>query len=75
MTAPTNTAEPANTRVLWVTGAGSGMGRAAAVAAAPGRRVAVSGRRTEPLAETAALTASAVLTGSPRTAGSVAGVR
>ena len=42
-------------RVLWVTGAGSGMGRAAAVAAAPGRRVALSGRRAEPLAETAAL--------------------
>jgi NADP-dependent 3-hydroxy acid dehydrogenase YdfG len=41
-------------RVLWVTGAGSGMGRAAAVAAAPGRRVALSGRRPEPLAETAA---------------------
>jgi NADP-dependent 3-hydroxy acid dehydrogenase YdfG len=42
-------------RVLWVTGAGSGMGRAAAVAAAPGRRVALSGRRAGPLAETAAL--------------------
>ena len=39
--------------VLWVTGAGSGMGRAAAVAAAPGRRVALSGRREQPLAETA----------------------
>lgn len=33
-------------RVLWVTGAGSGMGRAAAIAAgATGRRVALSGRR------------------------------
>lgn len=42
-------------RVLWVTGAGSGMGRAAAVAVAPGRRVALSGRRPEPLQETAAL--------------------
>jgi NADP-dependent 3-hydroxy acid dehydrogenase YdfG len=43
-------------RVLWVTGAGSGMGRAAAVAAAGrGWRVALSGRRTEPLAETARL--------------------
>lgn len=42
-------------RVLWVTGAGSGMGRAAAVAAAAGRRVALSGRRPEPLAETAGL--------------------
>ena len=43
------------TRALWVTGAGSGMGRAAAVAAAPGRRVALSGRRPEPLTETAEL--------------------
>lgn len=42
-------------RVLWVTGAGSGMGRAAAVAAAAGRRVALSGRRHEPLLETARL--------------------
>lgn len=37
-------------RVLWVTGAGSGMGRAAAVAAgAGGRRVALSGRRRDTL--------------------------
>jgi NADP-dependent 3-hydroxy acid dehydrogenase YdfG len=42
-------------KVLWVTGAGSGMGRAAAIAAAPGRRVALSGRRFDPLVETAAL--------------------
>ena len=43
-------------RVLWVTGAGSGMGRAAAVAAAGRRwRVALSGRRIEALAETARL--------------------
>ncbi|MGI3784729.1 MAG: SDR family NAD(P)-dependent oxidoreductase, partial [Janthinobacterium lividum] len=43
-------------RVLWVTGAGSGMGRASAVAAARGgRRVALSGRREDALAETAAL--------------------
>jgi NADP-dependent 3-hydroxy acid dehydrogenase YdfG len=43
-------------RVLWVTGAGSGMGRAAAVAAAGrGWRVALSGRRVEPLQETARL--------------------
>ncbi|HYI57285.1 MAG TPA: SDR family NAD(P)-dependent oxidoreductase [Microlunatus sp.] len=41
--------------VLWVTGAGSGMGRAAAVAAAAGRRVALSGRREELLTETAAM--------------------
>jgi NADP-dependent 3-hydroxy acid dehydrogenase YdfG len=43
-------------RVLWVTGAGSGIGRAAAVAAAAaGGRVALSGRRPAPLAETARL--------------------
>ncbi|GAA4196062.1 SDR family NAD(P)-dependent oxidoreductase [Microbacterium oryzae] len=42
-------------RVLWVTGAGSGMGRAAAIAAGTsGWRVAVSGRRADALAETAA---------------------
>ena len=41
-------------RVLWVTGAGSGMGRAAAVAAADrGWRVALSGRRARALQETA----------------------
>jgi NADP-dependent 3-hydroxy acid dehydrogenase YdfG len=42
-------------RVLWVTGAGSGMGRAAAVAVASGRRVALSGRRLQPLQESAVL--------------------
>lgn len=42
-------------RTLWVTGAGSGMGRAAAAAAAPGRQIALSGRRPEPLHETAEL--------------------
>jgi NADP-dependent 3-hydroxy acid dehydrogenase YdfG len=43
----------ASGRVLWVTGAGSGMGRAAAVAAARGgRRVALSGRREDALTET-----------------------
>lgn len=42
-------------RVLWVTGAGSGMGRAAAMAAADGWRVALSGRRSGPLDETADL--------------------
>jgi NADP-dependent 3-hydroxy acid dehydrogenase YdfG len=47
-------------RVLWVIGAGSGMGRAAAVAAASSvRRVALSGRRPEPLAETARLVTEA----------------
>jgi NADP-dependent 3-hydroxy acid dehydrogenase YdfG len=45
-------------RVLWVTGAGSGMGRATAVAAAAcGWRVALSGRRAEALDETARLVA------------------
>lgn len=47
-------------RLLWVTGAGSGMGRAAAVAAATrGWRVALSGRRAEALAETARTVQSA----------------
>ena len=46
--------------MLWVTGAGSGMGRASAVAAArTGRRVALSGRREDALAETAQLVAEA----------------
>lgn len=41
-------------RVVWVTGAGSGMGRASAVAAgASGRRVALSGRRADALEQTA----------------------
>ena len=45
-------------RVLWVTGAGSGIGRAAAVAAAAsGSRVVLSGRRPGPLNETARLVA------------------
>ena len=45
-------------RVLWVTGAGSGIGRAAAVAAAAsGSRVVLSGRRPGPLTETARLVA------------------
>lgn len=42
-------------RVLWVTGAGSGMGRAAAVAMASDRRVALTGRREEALTQTARL--------------------
>jgi NADP-dependent 3-hydroxy acid dehydrogenase YdfG len=47
-------------RVLWVTGAGSGIGRAAAVAgAASAGRVALSGRRVDPLAETARLVTEA----------------
>ncbi len=46
--------ESTSSQVVWITGAGSGMGRAAAVVAAPGNRVALSGRRTEALDETAA---------------------
>ena len=47
-------------RVVWVTGAGSGIGRAAALAgAASGSRVALSGRRVDPLTETARLVAEA----------------
>ncbi len=49
----------ADSRVLWVTGAGSGMGRAAAIAAGAGRRVALSGRRADRLEETARLVESA----------------
>ena len=45
----------ADSRVLWVTGAGSGMGRSAAVAAAADRRVVLSGRRLDRLEETARL--------------------
>jgi len=46
-------------RLLWVTGAGSGMGRAAALsAAANGYRVALSGRREDALDETAATISS-----------------
>ncbi|MFD0484440.1 SDR family oxidoreductase [Kineococcus sp. GCM10028916] len=41
-------------RVLWITGAGSGMGRAVALsAAAAGWTVALSGRRAQPLQDTA----------------------
>ncbi|WP_431278576.1 SDR family oxidoreductase [Leifsonia poae] len=44
----------ADARVVWVTGAGSGIGQAAAIAAADaGWRVALSGRRVEALDETA----------------------
>ena len=47
-------------RVVWLTGAGSGMGRAAAVAlGSRGRRVALSGRRPDALAETARLVTDA----------------
>lgn len=45
-----------STRVVWITGAGSGIGRASALAAASaGFRVVLSGRREEQLRETAAL--------------------
>lgn len=46
-------------RTVWVTGAGSGMGRAAAIAAAAGARVALSGRREDALSETAKLVENA----------------
>jgi NADP-dependent 3-hydroxy acid dehydrogenase YdfG len=46
-------------KVAWVTGAGTGIGRATAVALANnGARVVLSGRRTETLEETAAITDS-----------------
>ena len=46
----------AATNVVWVSGAGSGMGRASAVELArAGRRIALSGRRMQALEETAAL--------------------
>lgn len=48
-----------NPPVTWVTGAGSGMGRAAALAIASGSRVALSGRRLAALEESAALVRAA----------------
>jgi len=51
-------------KTVWITGAGSGMGRASAVsAAARGYRVALSGRRREALEETATLVREAGGTG------------
>ena len=53
---PTGGSHP---RTVWITGAGSGVGRAVArSAAAHGARVALTGRRAEALAETAALVRS-----------------
>ncbi|ANK83418.1 MAG: oxidoreductase [Rhizobiales bacterium NRL2] len=50
----------ADARTAWITGAGSGIGQAAAVALArDGFAVVASGRRTEPLNETAAIIADA----------------
>ena len=44
-------------KIVWITGAGSGIGRACAIAfAEAGARVALTGRRAAPLEETAALT-------------------
>jgi NADP-dependent 3-hydroxy acid dehydrogenase YdfG len=52
--------EPDDTPVVWVVGAGSGMGRAAALAIAEsGRRVVLSGRRYEPLESLATAAAMA----------------
>jgi NADP-dependent 3-hydroxy acid dehydrogenase YdfG len=46
--------------IVWITGAGSGIGRASALAfAGAGARVALTGRRREPLDETAALVVAA----------------
>jgi len=47
-------------KIVWITGAGSGIGRACALAfSRAGARVALTGRRREPLDETAALVAAA----------------
>lgn len=49
-------------RIVWITGAGSGIGRAIAIAfAAAGARVALTGRRVEALAETASEIGSAAI--------------
>ena len=48
-------------KIAWVTGAGSGIGRAAAIALArEGAKLVLSGRREPPLKETAATIEAAV---------------
>jgi NADP-dependent 3-hydroxy acid dehydrogenase YdfG len=50
-------------KIVWITGAGSGIGRACALAfAGAGARVALTGRRAAPLQETAALIGNAART-------------
>jgi NADP-dependent 3-hydroxy acid dehydrogenase YdfG len=49
-----------NSKTIWITGAGTGIGRACAIALAKaGHRLVLSGRRKEPLQETAALAKAA----------------
>lgn len=67
-------------KILWIIGGGSGMGRAAAVAAArAGWRIALTGRRAEAVSESAGLVRDAggtalELPADARDAGSLAGV-
>jgi len=59
-TSATTGEDGARRRTVWITGAGSGVGRAVAVtAAAAGARVALTGRRPSALAETAELVRAA----------------
>ncbi len=62
-------------KVAWVTGAGSGIGRATAVAlAAEGARLVLTGRRVGPLEETAGLCGGAVVKPADVTDGRAVGV-